>query len=343
MKEADRVIVTDTGSEDATAEKLREEGAVVFEEKITPWRFDNARNLSLRHVPEDVDICVCTDLDEAFEPGWRAKLEESWTAGTNMARYVYNWRLKDDGSPDIQFHYFKIHDRQHYIWKYPVHECLYYIGKERERSIFIPGIVLNHRPDPGKSRGSYLNLLKMGVKEMPADTRMRYYLGREYFYKEMWEKCISALQAYLQLPSAVWAEERSAAMRWIAGATGKTGGPKEAYRWYLRAAAECPTMREPLVECAKAAYLQEDWETVFYMTHRALQIKEKSMGFVNMGYCWDHTPDDLAALACYHLKMYDRALEHARAALASSPRDERLRNNVRIIEELCKNKEFYTE
>lgn len=37
-----------------------------------------ARNISLDHVPEDVDICVCTDLDELFEPGWRKKLEEAW-------------------------------------------------------------------------------------------------------------------------------------------------------------------------------------------------------------------------------------------------------------------------
>ena len=46
-------------------------------EAIAPWRFDTARNRSLALVPEDADICVCTDLDEVFHPGWRAALESA--------------------------------------------------------------------------------------------------------------------------------------------------------------------------------------------------------------------------------------------------------------------------
>ncbi len=78
MQEADLVVVTDTGSTDDTVEKLRARGAIVYVEEIKPWRFDVARNISLDHVPEDVDICVCTDLDEVLEPGWRQKLERAW-------------------------------------------------------------------------------------------------------------------------------------------------------------------------------------------------------------------------------------------------------------------------
>ena len=28
-------------------------------------------------IPDDADICVCTDLDEVFESGWREKLENA--------------------------------------------------------------------------------------------------------------------------------------------------------------------------------------------------------------------------------------------------------------------------
>ncbi len=42
-----------------------------------PWRFDAARNRSLELVPEDVDLCVCTGLDEVFRPGWREVLEQA--------------------------------------------------------------------------------------------------------------------------------------------------------------------------------------------------------------------------------------------------------------------------
>ena len=61
MSEADEIFVLDTGSQDNTVQLLREAGAKVWEEKIVPWRFDVARNRSLELVPEDTDICVCTD------------------------------------------------------------------------------------------------------------------------------------------------------------------------------------------------------------------------------------------------------------------------------------------
>ena len=75
MSEADQVVVLDTGSDDGTAERLRARGAQVTVERIIPWRFDRARNRSLELVPEDADVCVCTDLDEVFHPGWRSALE----------------------------------------------------------------------------------------------------------------------------------------------------------------------------------------------------------------------------------------------------------------------------
>ena len=53
-------------------------GVNVSEKIITPWRFDVARNESLKLVPNDADICICTDLDEVFEKGWRNKCHASY-------------------------------------------------------------------------------------------------------------------------------------------------------------------------------------------------------------------------------------------------------------------------
>ena len=216
MSEADLIVVTDTGSDDNTVQKLQNRGAVVYVEQISPWRFDVARNLSLNHVPEDVDICVCTDLDEIFEKGWRQHLEDFWTENTKCGKYIYNWSLLPDGSPDVQMYYSKIHARHDYQWSYPVHEWLSYTGKEPQTTTLIEGIVLNHYPDNTKSRASYLPLLEMAVEENPQGSRITYYLGREYMYKQQWQKCIDTLTRYLSLPTCFWKEERSAAMRWIA-------------------------------------------------------------------------------------------------------------------------------
>ena len=91
MKEADEVYVLDTGSTDNTVEKLRKLGAKVTIKEIKPWRFDVARNESLKLVPKDCDVCVCTDLDEVLCPGWREKVELLWKDGVNNQRYNYNW------------------------------------------------------------------------------------------------------------------------------------------------------------------------------------------------------------------------------------------------------------
>ncbi len=333
MGEADEVIVTDTGSSDSTVERLRRHGAVVYVDEVRPWRFDRARNLSLDHVPGDADICVCTDLDEVFEPGWREKLENAWTPEAKLGKYLYNWSLKPDGSPDVQMIYSKIHTRHDFRWKHPVHEWLCCGGTAPPASVFVDGMVLNHYPDSAKSRGSYLPLLELAVEEEPAGSRMAYYLGREYMYKAEWQKCIDTLKRYLSLPSAVWNEERAAAMRWIAKSCYELGNTEEMRAWYWRAIAEAPDMRDPYVECARLAYRLGDWPLCFFMTEEALKIKEKSKTFVNMGYSWDHTPYDLCAIACYRLGMYAQSLIYAETAVNLNPADERLKNNVLLIKQ----------
>lgn len=344
MSEADLVVVSDTGSTDDTVSRLRARGAIVYLDEIKPWRFDVARNASLAHVPKQVDICVCTDLDEVFEPGWRQKLETAWKNHRQIhsgpiaktGRYLYNWSLKADGTPDVQFHYFKVHERRGFRWKCPVHEYVDYIGALPLEKVFIEGMVLNHHPDPAKSRGSYLPLLEMAVDEAPDDDRMRYYLGREYMYKGDWQNSMDTLKFYLAMPSARWGEERSAAMRWIAKCAKELSLTGQAYAWYFRAMAEAPHMRDPLIEFAKLCYERKDWPMVFFLTHQALTIAERSKTFVNAGYCWDHTPDDLCAIAAYRIGAMEKSLEHARKALAYAPNDERMKNNLRLIQAAVK-------
>jgi tetratricopeptide (TPR) repeat protein len=285
-------------------------------------------------VPEQADICVCTDLDEVFEPGWRECLENAWTPDATQGSYLYNWSLKSDGSPDVQFNYFKVHARKGFRWKYPVHEVLEYNGEVPEKQVYIPGMVLNHYPDEAKSRGSYLSLLELAVREMPESDRMHYYLGREYLYKGDLNNCISTLKDHLSLSS--WGEERSSSMRFIAKAYDMLGNISEASSWYYRAIAEAPDMREPYIEFAQMGYEAGDWALVFFMTEEALKIKHKSETYINMGYSWDHTADDLAAISCYRLGMYDRSLQHAREAVRLNPGDERLIRNLKEIEDTVK-------
>ena len=336
MGEADQIVVLDTGSEDGTAARLRERGAKVTVEKILPWRFDRARNRSLELVDEDADICVCTDLDEVFHPGWRKILESVWTPAVSRVRYRYTWSFQPDGSEGVVFWIDKIHSRRGYRWAHPVHEVLEWTGEGVPGlSVFAEGIQLDHHPDPSKSRGQYLGLLEFSVKEAPEDDRNMHYLGREYLFRGRLDDGIRTLKHHLSMPSAVWKDERAASMRYIAGALAAKGERQEARDWYLRAVAEAPYLREPYLDLAILLYEDRQWEGVLYFTGCALQITERPRTYISEAGAWGSRPYDLQAVAYFYTGRYEQALEAIKKALCLEPDNERLRNNEQLILEAC--------
>ncbi len=337
MSEADRVVVLDTGSEDDTVQRLRERGAQVAVEEIVPWRFDTARNRSLELVDEDADICVCTDLDEVFHPGWREKLERVWTPGVGRVSYRYTWSFNPDGSEGVTFWYEKIHARHGYQWVHPVHEVLEWTGEGREGpKVTAEGIQLDHHPDPTKSRAQYLPLLELSVREAPNDDRNVHYLGREYLYRRRWDDCIRTLKGHLALPTATWRDERAASMRYIAKAYWNKGEKAQARDWYLRAITEAPYLREPYMDLAFMLYLQGEWEGVLYFTACALAITQRPRSYICEASAWGSLPHDLRSMAFYRMGAYDQAVEEVRKALAIEPGNERLRKNLEFMEKLQK-------
>lgn len=329
MAEADGVVVLDTGSTDATVHLLKKQGATVYQEAISPWRFDAARNRSLELVPEDADVCVCTDLDEVFHPGWRAALEQSWQPGTSQARYRYTWSFNHDGSEGVVFFPEKIHSRHGFRWIHPVHEVLEWVGPGTQGSkITAAGIQLDHHPDPSKSRSQYLPLLELSVKESPADDRNIHYLGREYMYLRRWDECIRTLLHHLSMPTARWADERAASMWYIARSYLGKGQTNAARDWYLRAIAQAPHLREGYMELAHLLYSLEEWEGVLYFTGCALKITERPDTYISEAAAWGSLPHDLRAMAYYHTNRRQMAQREAELALAMEPGNPRLQANL---------------
>lgn len=334
MEEADTVVVLDTGSTDDTVAQLRRLGAQVTVEPITPWRFDVARNRSLELVPEDADICVCTDLDEVFHPGWRQRLEQAWQPGTGQAAYRYTWSFQPDGSEGYVFWIEKAHARHGWRWTHPVHEVLTWMGTgEPGRKVRVAGMQLDHHPDPNKSRGQYLPLLELSVQEAPEDDRNMHYLGREYMYYGRWDDCIRTLERHLQLPTATWADERAASMRYIARAYASKGEHTRAMGWYLRAIAQAPHLREPYTDLARWLYQREQWDGVVYFTGCALSITQRPDTYICEAQAWGSLPWDLRTIALYQTGRVEQALEAAQRAAECSPTDRRLADNVRILRE----------
>ena len=332
MAEAAQIVVLDTGSADGTAEKLRALGASVTVETIAPWRFDTARNRSLDLVAEDADICVCTDLDEVFHPGWREALERSWRPGTGRASYRYTWSFNPDGSEGVVFWADKIHTRRGWRWTHPVHEVLRWVGPGRQGpQVQTQGVQLDHHPDPEKSRGQYLPLLELSVAEAPEDDRNVHYLGREYLFYGRWDDCIATLKRHLAMPGAVWRDERAASMRYIARAYHEKGEDAAARDWDLRAIVEAPHLREGYMDLAWLLYEQENWAGVLYFTGCALEIRERPRTYICSAEAWGPLPHDLRAMAFYRTGQVAQALRETERALELSPGDRRLAGNAELF------------
>ena len=336
MKEADEIFVLDTGSTDNTVNKLKSLGVNVKQEVIDPWRFDVARNKSMDMIPDDYDICVCTDLDEVFVPGWRKELERIWDNHTDRLMYNYNWLLDEFNNPLVNFYIEKIHTRNNYKWTHPVHEVLTFTGKGNENKKVTDNITVNHYPDNSKSRGSYLPLLELSVEEDPDNDRNMHYLGREYMYYHKWNECIDTLIKHLSLPSATWKDERCASMRFIARGYSNLGRFDEARMWLDKAIIEAPYLRDPYVERAILEYKLNNWDGVLEYCNKALKIKSHTKSYINEQFSWDHTINDLLSLYYYNNEDYELALFYVNRALRISPNDERLIKNKEIMEKKLK-------
>ena len=331
MAEADHICVLDTGSTDGTVEILADLGVIVRREEIDPWRFDVARNRSMELIPEDTDICVCTDLDEVFRPGWRAALERAWRPGTEQLRYSYIWSFDEHGRPGTEFLQEKIHAPGVFRWVHPVHEVLERTdGAVSWPVAEAPEIVLEHHPDHGKSRGGYLRLLELSVRERPNDDRNAHYLGREYMFHRRWDEAIAQLQRHLTLPTATWAAERSASMRFISRCYLAKGDQPEAMRWALRAVAEAPELRESWVQAEEAAYAGEDWPAAAFFGGKAVAVTKKSGCYINEERAWGAYPWDAMAYALYRLGDLEGAAAATERALELEPGNERLRDNMKF-------------
>ncbi len=333
MREADEIYVLDTGSDDDTVQKLKKRGVKVTKKEIKPWRFDVARNTALNLVSEDTDICVCTDLDEVFLPGWRTTLETLWNEDTTRVRYNYNWSFDKNNHPAVNFYIEKIHKRKGFQWHHPVHEVLSYLEGE-EHFITTDEITLNHYPDEKKSRSSYLPLLELSVKEDPSDDRNMHYLGREYMFYQKWNEAIDTLICHLNLKSATWKDERCASMRFIARSYQALKRYDEARMWLDKAMIEAPYLRDSFVERALLEYSLNNWSLVEMYCLKALEIKTHTKSYINEPFSFDSTIEDLLSLAYYHQGNKALALHYIDIAISKNPTDSRLLENKKVFEEM---------
>jgi tetratricopeptide (TPR) repeat protein len=318
-KDADYRFILDTGSSDNTVAVAASLGVEVAAASISPWRFDDARNAALALLPADIDLCIALDMDEVLVEGWREHLEQV-KPETTRPRYQYTWSWNGD-TPGLQYGGDKIHRRQGYRWKHPVHEVLV-ADRTEERQEWI-GLEIHHHPDDNKSRGQYFPLLELAVKEDPTDDRNQYYLAREYFFNKMYDKAADMFKQHVANPRATWGPERAASYRYLAKCI-----PDKAEEYLNQAYKEAPGRREALVEMAQYYYEKQDWKRCFSDAHLATRIEEKPLDYLCEEFAWGSLPWDLMAISSWNLGSKKHAIEYGQKALDLAPDDDRLARNM---------------
>jgi hypothetical protein len=322
--DADYCIVADTGSTDDTVERLTRSGVTVHRIAIRPWRFDIARNTAMALIPADVDVCLSMDMDEFLAPGWRPKLEATWSSETTALFCRKAVKLTVDyPKPLKDFPVKNFHHRWGYRFKRPVHEELAFTG-DREVTGDCGDIVIYHVKDHSKtSRQQYLPLMEIAYKENPEDSQICFWLGRDFMWANEPEKGAEMMERYLALPSSTWGEERSEAMRCLARMR-----PDKKMVWLEKARAEAPHRREIWLDLAEEFHDQADWLNLFWACTNGIEKTCRTGSYLDDSHCWGFRLFDLGAIASWHLNVMDRAVDWGQKALELDPGNQRLKNNL---------------
>lgn len=353
MKEADLIVVLDTGSTDDTVEKLRayesndDVNIKVYQQVITPWRFDVARNVALDYVPEEYNILVSTDLDEILEQGWADILRERWIEGTHIrGNYKYSWSHLSNGESGRIFVYDKIHSRE-WRWKYPVHELLWSDvsnseNYSSENTLYLfDEIHLHHYPDQTKSRGSYLRLLELRAEENENDYYGLIYLAHEYYYQRQYEKSIATLNKVLTKYSNNYATvEEASCYLFMGDCYFALKENEKAMDSYLKAISIEPTYREPYLDLVKVLLDEKKYVIAQHYISECLTKTYRHYTWLERDLSWTHEPYDLMSLALYYSGKKVESLAYAVKAYEFDPLDERLKNNVNVILENISDQEW---
>lgn len=348
MKEADSIVVLDTGSTDNTVGRLKEHGVYVETKVISPWRFDVARNESLKLVPDDCNILICTDLDEILEPGWSTPLREKWIEGQHQRGiYKYSWSHLSDGSSGRVFRYDKIHSKN-WEWKAPVHELLY--NKETNSNLYYYNEVLDlfneihlhHYPDQTKSRASYLPLLELRAQENPTDYYGLIYLSHEYYYRGKYESSIKLLDRILTEFSDEYNNLEKASCylfkgdSYVALANNESDETRQLELYhnaelaYIDAINVDSTYIEPYLNLAQMKLDLQDYDAALYYIKRGLKKSYRHYTWLERDTSWSYEPWDLLCLACYYSGNKKDSILYATKALSFEPNNDRLKNNLKL-------------
>ena len=355
-KDADYILIADTGSIDKTVSIARECGITVYSISVQPWRFDTARNIALGLVPADVDVCVSLDLDEILLEGWREEIERVWVVGkTNILQHLFrnsfgvsgnqvlknsegisgNQVLKNsEGISDKSEPYdiTRIFSRFGWIWKGMCHEICYADPRMKREWVFTNKVMIEHLPDKIKSKDSYAKLIKANVDEYPTDLYARYYYAKRMYLDKRYEECIVETDKLIELCPSDISKHDPGFSRYELNYIHMLKGSCfifleeyiEAEKNYKIACNMDLGIRCPLITLATFYFNREKYALSYEYFMKALEIQDKLRRRDEISF-WGYAPWSWAAISAAKMGWTNKAIECGVKALELNPTNENRR------------------
>ncbi len=240
IKDADEIIVLDTGSTDTTGDIVRKYTNKYFPDEYR-WNddFAEARNLALSKATGDWILTI--DADERLEGGGIEKCKKGIEIAEKNNHRAVNCHCIAMGGKGEHYQPRLYKRSPDIFWKGKIHNYLNVVENNKSNIVVYYGYSPAHNNDPNRA----MRILLKEVKSHPDCIREKFYLAREYGYRNNFVESINWYMEYLKL--ANWPPEMAEAWFKLAECYFHLGDLENAKFSCIKAISINANFREPIL------------------------------------------------------------------------------------------------
>ena len=302
-KDADYLLIADTGSTDKTVRLAKKLGINVIKISIKPWRFDDARNAALASLPDDIDLCISLDMDEVLAPGWRKALEEL-DEDVTQVNYKYTWSWRDPISrtqPQVVYVTNKVHARHGYRWKYLVHELPFPDRNDSHKFAYVEGFEIHHYGDVERSPLRYNEMVYQTWEENKESKRYWVYKFKSQLSENAEEARKTVFEYLDKFRNDLTNEEKAIAYHTIF-----LSNAKKYFKMIKKAQRLMPHIRDYYVDMAIVQFNQGKLRRARKNAKKAMSITTRTLDMNYQEYVWGYLMKNMVYVCNYNLKFKNR-------------------------------------
>lgn len=313
---------------------------------LTEWHdnFAQTRNVNLMQVPADYDWVIWLDADDTIDRPHKIR-EVAEASGNYDCIYVdYDYDHDKFGNVTTVHmvgRLFKNNGSHHWNEKTRIHETLIETrgvsqGMTRDFRVI-------HHAEPDRTERSFRRNVKLLEQQLndegkDPDPRTLFYLANAYSGAGQQDAAKNFYQAYLE--SSGWDQERSVALTKLGQLFLQDGDQTEARKCFSYAVTEDPTNPAPRVELGSLELSLEQFNKARLHLEYVEQM-DKDQTTLERNPLTGTFRTYLLLAECYlgmGGKWLDKAADSGRKALKYKPKDKKVRQYVKTIEQVAKDK-----